>query len=366
MESSFVKKKGAASPFSCEKLPPGTRISPFNRALLTSTGLASLDSILGGGLCVGSILLIEEDAYAAHFDLLLKYLAAEGAACNQTLYVASASADREEADQWVRSLPVAASSATPVAADDPFFRIAWQYQKYNRRNPTSSVSWCHKFDWSRSLNDAGPHGPSYHAFCHPLTLEIQLPERHPYLSLYSDLKEKIDSANRSTLENTDLRVQRILVRSIGSHWAASPASCETETVTWLRALRGLIRRSSAVAIVSFPAYLWQGDSRSKNTEFVNHVRHAADVVVQLISFSDADSPVNPAFTPFDGLLKLVKTPKVGVAHVAAITSYTYKITKKEFQIEKICLPPDEATLNEQVKDQLLKRDKGRSTRTIDF
>lgn len=51
---------------------PGTR-SWLNGLQLTSMGLAMLDGIVGGGIPLGSIVLIKEDEQSCHYDTLLKY-----------------------------------------------------------------------------------------------------------------------------------------------------------------------------------------------------------------------------------------------------------------------------------------------------
>ncbi len=43
--------------------------------------LSILSEVLGGGVGVGTLLLIEEDVRTAHARTLLKYFAAEGLAC---------------------------------------------------------------------------------------------------------------------------------------------------------------------------------------------------------------------------------------------------------------------------------------------
>lgn len=54
-----------------------------NGQTLVSTGLADLDRILGGGLALGSLLLVEEDGASQHHETLARYFLAEGVACDQ-------------------------------------------------------------------------------------------------------------------------------------------------------------------------------------------------------------------------------------------------------------------------------------------
>uniref|UniRef100_A0A8V5FL01 Elongator complex protein 4 n=1 Tax=Melopsittacus undulatus TaxID=13146 RepID=A0A8V5FL01_MELUD len=68
----------------------GTRPSVRHGQLLLSSGLPSLDCVLGGGIAVGTLLLIEEDKYALYSNLLFKYFLAEGVVCGHDLFVASA------------------------------------------------------------------------------------------------------------------------------------------------------------------------------------------------------------------------------------------------------------------------------------
>lgn len=73
---------------------------------LISTGLADLDRILGGGLPLGAVMLILEDAYCPHGSTLLRYFAAEGLACGQRVLWAAASKPEPH------SLPMLAKSSS--------------------------------------------------------------------------------------------------------------------------------------------------------------------------------------------------------------------------------------------------------------
>lgn len=68
---------------------PGSRPSPYNSLPLLSTGLSSLDDILGGGLPLSSSLLLESDTPTSYADLLLKFFIAQGLECKQDVVVVS-------------------------------------------------------------------------------------------------------------------------------------------------------------------------------------------------------------------------------------------------------------------------------------
>nr|CAD7447103.1 unnamed protein product [Timema bartmani] len=85
---------------------PGSKLSIHNAQLLISSGVPSLDYIIGkhnyiilrivhisGGLAVGTITLIEEDTFGIYAKLLLKYFLSEGVMCRHSLLVASQDSD---------------------------------------------------------------------------------------------------------------------------------------------------------------------------------------------------------------------------------------------------------------------------------
>ncbi|XP_007434229.2 elongator complex protein 4 [Python bivittatus] len=81
---------------------PGTRPSVRHGQLLLSSGVPSLDYVLGGGLAIGTILLIEEDAHGVYSNLLFKHFLAEGIVCGHNLFIAS---DKEEPGVILKGLP---------------------------------------------------------------------------------------------------------------------------------------------------------------------------------------------------------------------------------------------------------------------
>ena len=65
-QTTFVKKKTK------QGIIPGTHSSINNGLLLVSTGIPALDDILGGGLPVGTVFLVEEDVHARFSKVMIK------------------------------------------------------------------------------------------------------------------------------------------------------------------------------------------------------------------------------------------------------------------------------------------------------
>jgi elongator complex protein 4 len=83
---------------------PGSRPSPYNSLPLLSTGLSSLDDLLGGGLPLSSSLLIQSDALTSYADLLLKFWVAQGLEAKQQVLVVGSALDSEGPQGLVESL----------------------------------------------------------------------------------------------------------------------------------------------------------------------------------------------------------------------------------------------------------------------
>lgn len=119
----------------------GLRPSPLDGRLTTSTGTASLDSILAGhaGLPLGTTLLIEEHGTTDFSGILLRYYAAEGLVQGHKVHVLG------YPDAWKYELPAVsmrsegASSKAPSQSDEKM-KIAWRYEGISSRNTLSSNS----------------------------------------------------------------------------------------------------------------------------------------------------------------------------------------------------------------------------------
>jgi elongator complex protein 4 len=126
--------------------PPSTRLSSYNGQLLISTGIASLDTLLGGGLPIGTVLLVHEDSMTEYGHLISKYFIAEGIANgSHSVLVASADRDPQSTLESLMSTSSrhrkqnednddAASSSQPGAgAEGDKMKIAWRYQNLGKQ-----------------------------------------------------------------------------------------------------------------------------------------------------------------------------------------------------------------------------------------
>ena len=118
-------------------LAPGTRPSPLDGRLTTSTGTSSLDQLLAGhaGLPLGTSLLVEEEGTTDFGGILLRYYAAEGLVQGHQVHVLG------YGEAWRRELPGLASESKSKAAksiaapsSDDKMKIAWRYEALGQKH----------------------------------------------------------------------------------------------------------------------------------------------------------------------------------------------------------------------------------------
>jgi elongator complex protein 4 len=128
--SLVVGQAGSSSPSAPTKtLPPGTRPSPLDGRLTTSTGTASLDALLAGhaGLALGTSLLVEEVGTTDFAGVLTKYFAAEGVVQGHAVHVLGMD------EGWGRELPGLGvrkeDGRKGKESAEEKMKIAWRYER---------------------------------------------------------------------------------------------------------------------------------------------------------------------------------------------------------------------------------------------
>ena len=108
----------------------GVRPSSLTSHWVTSTGAASLDTILGGhgGLALGYSLLVAESGTTDFAGALLRYFTAEGVCHGHVLHVVGVG------EPWIRDLPGVADEKRgerkeSSTTDEDRMKIAWRYER---------------------------------------------------------------------------------------------------------------------------------------------------------------------------------------------------------------------------------------------
>ncbi|KAJ8667837.1 hypothetical protein QAD02_009500 [Eretmocerus hayati] len=336
------------------KIPniPGTRPATRNAQLLISSGIPSLDHFIGEGLPIGSILLIEEDAFGIYSKVVLKYFVAEGVVSEHGLHIAS---QDSKPSQIVSELPAVEEETSKVSSKDnkeDEMRIAWRYQnmKLVDSSPTHNT-FGHYYDLTKKM----PKELLEKADISLWNGDSEVCDNSTFHNRsYMDLLLSIDKAivNGKYLVSQEVgkrNILRIAVQSLGSRMWMSDSESDTQQdlIKFLFMLRALLREAFAVAIITVPTLNFDDSSSG----IVQRVEHLSDVVVGLESFSGSPRETNPVFKDYHGLLHIKKLPAFNTLSTgdSLYSDLAFKLRRKKFLVEILHLPPElgETTQREQ-------------------
>ncbi|XP_057290380.1 elongator complex protein 4-like isoform X2 [Hydractinia symbiolongicarpus] len=342
MTTSFKKKTTRGRP----NLPTGTKPSLNNNQLLISTGIPSLDSLLSGGLAVGTLMLIEEDVYYSYANIMQKMFLAEGVTCDHYLFLASAN---QNPNDIIKEIPTnvneteSPTKESSKKATEEGLQIAWRYQNKPKVTSTASTSqFGHYFDLSQTLSEEKRSKVQFASFTPEFEDKITKKSMNTfYKKLLRSIKNTIDRKGLSTENSTVIPpILRISISSLGSpFWKESMLSSDEydSSLAWfLLSLKSLLRRSYASCLVTVPAHLIQDES------YINRLEHCCDTVIRLESFAGSEKEQNPLYKEYHGLFHLKKHAKLNCICGQNIdtSDLAFKLRRKKFVIEKLHLPPD--------------------------
>ncbi|XP_005401831.1 PREDICTED: elongator complex protein 4 isoform X2 [Chinchilla lanigera] len=331
----------------------GTRPSVRNGQLLVSTGLPALDQLLGGGLAVGTVLLIEEDKYNIYSPLLFKYFLAEGIVSGHTLLVASA---REHPAGILQELPApllddsyekefdedGCNHKTPDSSMK--MKIAWRYQLLPKMEagPVSSSRFGHYYDTSKKIPQELLRTAKWHGFFLPERISPPLTVEpchltHGYMKLLEFIKKIVseEGVDGSHPQKKTKNILRIGIQSLGSPLWGDDACCaeacdDSHSLTkFLYVLRGLVRASLSACLVTVPAHLIQ------NKAITARVTSLSDTVVGLESFVGSERETNPLYKDYHGLIHIRQIPRLNnlICDESDVKDLAFKLKRKLFTIE---------------------------------
>ncbi|XP_029701657.1 elongator complex protein 4 isoform X2 [Takifugu rubripes] len=337
---------------------PGSRPSVQNGQLLVSTGVTSLDYLLGGGLAVGTVLLIEEDRYDSYSRMVLKYFLAEGVVCRHELFVSTA---QESPDDLLQELPAPilddVAGHTPVEPSrlscDPqhgldAMKIAWRYQNLPKSALASSSRFGHYYDVSKTMEPEIRQAARCHRFYIPEHPNQASSTRstglESYSALLTSLQELIHKKgfDLATPMSNSRNILRIGLHSLGSALWGDDLCCHDNPTnghaltTFLYGLRALLRSSLSVAVVTVPSHLIQ------DRTLVGRITRLCDHAIALESFKGSERETNPLYKDYHGLLHVRQAPRLNclASNLPDHKDLAFKLKRKQFAIERLHLPPD--------------------------
>ncbi|KAK3745864.1 hypothetical protein QZH41_013222 [Actinostola sp. cb2023] len=363
MATSFKKKTGRGRAV----FIPGTRPSIHNNQLLVSTGIPSMDAVFGGGVAVGTVLLIEEDNYGCYARQIMKYFLAEGVVSGHGLFLASADIDPHHI---LKDLPhplVDEASEEPPSDspshDDPM-KIAWRYQQKSKVQGTPSHQRLgHYYDLSRVMDESKLNNVQITTFnaSKQSSQSTKTRSNKLYDKLLSMIEESIGDGAYSTSvpQNQQRTILRIALHGLGSQlWGEECGSTCSEfspALPWLLySLRATLRSSFAVCMVTIPTHVFQ------DTGFTRRIERLCDTVVSLESFAGSDKETNPLYKDYHGLFQIVRLPRLNTlsCHMPDTLDLAFKLRRKKFTIEVLHLPPDLSETASRSQEDAVKRKPG--------
>lgn len=284
---------------------PGLKPGP-NASTLVSTGISDLDKILGGGLALGTVVMVMEDAEAPHHLLLLRNFMSQGIVHNQRLLYASPSKDPRA---FLGTLPTPISSkddkCEPILRQDleqeKGLRIAWQYKKYfgeqrDVENHTDSRQYCNDFDLRK-----------------PLERQLLGAKLIDCISLQDSPNPAVLRDHCSTFLSQLPRASaagvgcagRIAIQSLCAP-QCSFSDMDWDMLSFIKSLRSVVQSANAVAMITFPPSVLS-PSISKRWQ------HLADTLLSVKAIPDEDKELATLLTGYQDMVGLLHVHKV--AHI---------------------------------------------------
>jgi len=366
MTSSFQRKIK-------QKLPEIAGVSPsiYTNHLLASTGIPDLDRFLGGGVAIGTVLVVKEDASGNFSKLLLKYFLSEGLVHNHSLMIAEANVDGKK---LLNSLPSFEFETNCDNQNDSKIdesdkmKIAWRYQKQNSTkepilNTDTSLKH-HTFNLLKTVSsDVIEKSDIIVSDVQDIGIKDQsIWQNTTMCNIIADIKEKVKTGGYlidPSVKKDHTNILRIGIHSLGNLLWGDLEFMDKNLCTFLISLRAIMRSCFGVAVITIPSNILH------LPDINDRILLCSDYVLNLESF-ESEEVVNQVYKDYHGLIFIDKIPCIGALSppnhlIQDPSQLVFKSKRTKFVIEKFHLPPD---LSEEVaRDQ---KNKAVKSKNIDF
>ncbi|KAJ3359944.1 Elongator subunit elp4 [Allomyces javanicus] len=344
-------------------LPAGTRLSAHNGQVLVSTGIASLDDLLGGGQPLGTVLVLDEDVGTGYATLAMQYSLSQALAHGHHVLVASADDDPAALVAGCPQPAVVGGNA-PAASEkgnDEAMKIAWRYQhmpKYGdapdagrslrkamgvRAATSAAPAYCGVFDLTKRM---GAMSVEDEERVHAVRLGEGGEDEDSFEAAYAAVYRTLSDGGFFASAPPPPSGQRSVLR-LAIHAMCSPLWGQRghNHHRFLIRLKALLRHAYASAIITVSS-AWRGPRALLDAH--------ADFSLAFDAFaSSATLPAsirtNPYLTrEYAGLVAVRKLARVNALVPASVKvavgmvgqSLAFHVRRKRFTIEAWHLPPE--------------------------
>uniref|UniRef100_A0A671LAL2 Elongator complex protein 4 n=1 Tax=Sinocyclocheilus anshuiensis TaxID=1608454 RepID=A0A671LAL2_9TELE len=239
----------------------------------------------------------------------------------------------------VAGMKISEGQSQPSDPENPdTMKIAWRYQNQPKVQIAlaSSVRFGHYYDVSKTMEPELRQAAKCHSFYQVAA------ENGNRVSNNKNMLLETSQQEASALLMNVRNVLRLGLHSLGSVlWGDdvcckdNPAHCHALT-TFLYILRGLLRTSLSVAMVTVPSHLIQ------NRAVMGRIIRLSDTAIALESFKGSEKETNPLYKDYHGLLHVRQLPRLNClsCEVPDTKDLAFKLKRKQFTIERLHLPPD--------------------------
>jgi elongator complex protein 4 len=297
------------------RLPSGTRLNSSGNLLLTSSGISSLDTFIGGGLPIGSLLLIYEDKNSNLSDSILRCYLSEGIYNKHDLCIAALRTDPTE------NLPTKEENL-PLEQENEKMKIAWRYENLSTIDSSSTSTIHYDLQSTKSL----PIDLIEQIKIHKLTWNeySQSKSSQSYRHYLLKNLHKLLTTNYSS-QQIEKRILRIGIQSLSlSLFDDKHENHFDELLTFIYHLRILLRTSLATCIITL-------NEKSQIFETL------ADIVFEL-------KLSNLIANDYVGFCQLIKLPRLNTIQPFIPDTWDIGIKllkhRKNIIFEKYSIPPD--------------------------
>ncbi|XP_049933229.1 elongator complex protein 4 [Nymphaea colorata] len=300
-------------------LPSGVKPGP-NGIFLVSTGISYLDKILGGGIPLGTLVMIMEDNEAPHHLLLLRNFMSQGLIHQQPLLYASPEKNPQAFLGTLPGLLISKSDkhesgSITDEAQEKNLRIAWQYKKYCDeqqldRTEDGRKQYCSDFDLRKPLERKFLSRQYVDCMSIHDTPDLaSIRERcFEFLAQFSRHKGPINC------------VGRVAIQSFCAP-QSQYSNMDWKMLSFINSLRSTLRSSNAVCMITFPPSVL-------SLPFCTRWQHLADTLLSVKALPDEDKELGRLLTDYNemvGLLCINKVCRVNSQVPAVLDSTTFSL-----------------------------------------